>query len=88
MLKKTKEKLLGVVKEIIKEPSNSAPKALVKFDNIIAPIPAPLNLRENDLVSFNQNHKDAKIVMLKLKDINEEPLNLNDNKKISTNHYT
>jgi|SRR3989344_1489780 len=68
---KTNEKALGFVKEIIKEPSNSAPKALIKFDNNLTSIPASLNLRENDLVSYNNKDQDAKLKILKLKDIPE-----------------
>ena len=70
---KTEEKLIGVVKEIIKEPSHSAPTALLKFDNTsnIASIPAKLNLRENDVVSYNDNNGNAVLKILKLKDISE-----------------
>lgn len=68
---KTEEKLIGVVKEIIKEPSHSAPTALVKFDNVIMSVPAKLNLRENDVVSYNDNNGNAVLKILKLKDIPE-----------------
>ena len=68
---KTNEKLNGIVKEIIKDPSHSAPKALIKFNNLISAIPAALNLRENDIVTYNQDNPNAVLKILKLRDISE-----------------
>ncbi len=69
---KTDETLLGVVVEIIKDPARSAPTAVIKLkENIFAPIPASLNLRQGDVVSYNAFNENAKLNILKLKDVPE-----------------
>ena len=69
---KSEEKLTGNVIKLIRDPARTAPTALIKFnDNTIIPIPAPLNIREGDLVSYNHVNENAKLKILKLKDISE-----------------
>ena len=68
---KTDEKLNGNVDKIIKDPGRTAPMALIKFNNDISSIPAALKLREGDSVSYNNYDQNAKLNILKLKDIQE-----------------
>ncbi len=72
---KSDEKLNGVVTQIMKDPSRTAPTAVIKFNNNeISPVPASLNLREKDTVSFNDKESESNLKILKLKDIPEGTL--------------
>ena len=51
---KSKEKMNGYVVEIIKDPARTAPTAVIEFENKAKiALPAPLNIREGDHVSYN-----------------------------------
>src|SRR3989344_3596462 len=63
------EKLVGTVIELMRDPARTAPTAVIKFNNnVISPIPAPLNLREGDKVVYNSNEY-SNLSILKLKEI-------------------
>ena len=68
---KTEEKITTEVFKIIKNAGRTAPLALIKINNEISSIPAALNLREGDIVSYNEKNDNAKLQILKLKDIPE-----------------
>jgi len=69
---KNDETLTGNVAQIMKDPARTAPTAIIKFnDKSIIPIPASLNMREGDNVSYNNLNENAKLNILKLKDIPE-----------------
>jgi len=69
---KSNEKLTGNIIKLLKDPARTAPTAVIKFnDNSIIPLPASLNIREGDLVSYNHENENAKLKILKLKDIPE-----------------
>ncbi|MEK6835592.1 MAG: 50S ribosomal protein L2, partial [Nanoarchaeota archaeon] len=51
---KANEKLIGKVVEIVKDPARTAPTAVIEFNNKEKiPLPAPLGIREGDLVNYN-----------------------------------
>ena len=79
---KTNQPMNGKVIEIMKDPARTAPTAVIQFeDKSRIPLPAPLNVREGDDVTYNVPGKISPLTILPLSEIPEgtEIFNIENN---------